>query len=348
MTTAKLKISKVRTDGGTQARAAHDKEAIEEYAAQMADGAEFPAIEVVHEKKGNHYWLVDGFHRVFAAKQAGIKELAALIREGTQADARWLALAANKLHGLRRTNDDKAKAVQAALRERPEMTNAAIAEHVGVDGKTVARYRVELEARQEIPAVVERKGADGKTYDTGAQTTAPARAEKKKAERIAEEPAHRPAPRVTRSEAQDVPDDDLPVVEEERVDSQEDDAIEPPAPAEPLPPILEPADANARVIPVHARWAWEEWSKIVAGPLRTAGQLRRELESLAAATPGHGANHALLRDLARDALNVQDALEQAEPMVCAWCPESPEERCGVCKDAGWLHKHVFDAAEGAS
>jgi hypothetical protein len=64
---------------------------------------------------GESYWLADGFHRAEGALSAQIGELECDIRQGTVADAQWYSYGVNKSHGLRRTNDDKQRAVKAAL-----------------------------------------------------------------------------------------------------------------------------------------------------------------------------------------------------------------------------------------
>ncbi len=164
-----LDMSVVRIDGDTQPRTAINPGIVQEYADAMQAGVEFPPITVVHD--GATYWLVDGFHRFFAHRRLSRQQIKAEVIAGELADARWLSVAANKAHGLRRTNEDKAKAVTRALRLRPDLGNAAIAEHVGVDEKTVRRYREILEHRQagqkpgsEIPNLPTHVGRDGKRY----------------------------------------------------------------------------------------------------------------------------------------------------------------------------------------
>ena len=61
----------------------------------------FPPVIVFRE--GDDYWLADGFHRVAARRQAGIRHIEAEIREGTKRDAVLYAAGANAHHGLRRT-----------------------------------------------------------------------------------------------------------------------------------------------------------------------------------------------------------------------------------------------------
>ncbi len=163
-----LPLNALQTDARIQMRARRDDDAIESYAQAMKDGGctKFPPLRVVHDVQQKKRWVWDGEHRKEAASQAGLSEFACLVRPGTLDDAIWLALSANKEHGVRRTNADKEKAVKAALRARPRLSNAAIAEHVGVDEKTVARHRAHMESGSEIPTLTSREGADGKVYNT--------------------------------------------------------------------------------------------------------------------------------------------------------------------------------------
>ncbi|MDP3001185.1 MAG: hypothetical protein Q8N47_27125, partial [Bryobacterales bacterium] len=72
-----------------------------------------------------------------------MEEIDCDIRQGTQEDAQWYSYSANQGHGLRRTTEDKQRAVKAAL-VHPKgagMSDSDIARHVGVDHKTVAAQR---------------------------------------------------------------------------------------------------------------------------------------------------------------------------------------------------------------
>jgi uncharacterized ParB-like nuclease family protein len=161
-----VRIDALRLDGGTQPRHGINAAYVTELAESIVEGATLPPVEVIYD--GANYWLYDGFHRVAAHQQAGIIMINANIRQGAQADAQWRSYAANQTHGLRRTNDDKQRAIQAALRHPNGVTmaNREIARHLGVDHKTVGDWREKLEATGEIPQSTTRTGADGRTIDT--------------------------------------------------------------------------------------------------------------------------------------------------------------------------------------
>ena len=148
----KLNYEKIRMDGGTQPRSQLLIEVMEDYAEQMRAGVEFPPITVFFD--GNDYWLADGFHRLGAALRVRPADpIEAEVIQGTQTEAQWYSFGVNKTHGLRRTREDRVRAIKAALRhpEGARRSDNDIAQHVGVDHKTVAKYRAELEPTWEIP-----------------------------------------------------------------------------------------------------------------------------------------------------------------------------------------------------
>lgn len=119
----RLKLSQIRTDGGTQTRAEVSVTAIQEYADALLGEATLPPVTVFYD--GSEYWLADGFHRYRAHEQIGWREIDADVKQGTRRDAILYSVGANTAHGLRRTNADKRRAVETLLRDsdwgkRPE------------------------------------------------------------------------------------------------------------------------------------------------------------------------------------------------------------------------------------
>ena len=117
---AKLSLSKIRLDGGTQSRANINDDVVAEYAEKYAEDAKhkivenpMPPVTVYWDK--SDYWLADGFQRVTALKSIGCKQVDALVINGTLRDAILYSVGANASHGLRRTNADKRKAVMTLL-----------------------------------------------------------------------------------------------------------------------------------------------------------------------------------------------------------------------------------------
>ena len=163
--TIPIDLDLVRIDGDTQPRAKIDTQAVAEYADRLQVGDELPPIDVYFD--GSEYWLADGFHRWHAHRRLQRDRIICTVHKGTVDDARWHAIGANQTHGLRRTNEDKEKAVKAALMHpratEKKLSDVAIAEHVGVAPNTVKKYRDELVATSQIAKSTERTGKDGKT-----------------------------------------------------------------------------------------------------------------------------------------------------------------------------------------
>lgn len=156
----KLRINKLRLDGGTQPRAVVDYATTEEYADAMQDGAQFPPVIVFYD--GSEYWLADGFHRVHASMIAGFEEVFADVRQGTRRDAVLYSVGANAVHGMRRTNADKRRAVQTLLEdvEWAKWSDREIARRCAVSDRLVNSIRPTASANnsQMETRLVERNG----------------------------------------------------------------------------------------------------------------------------------------------------------------------------------------------
>lgn len=129
----------IRINGGTQSRAAINPQVVSDYAEALATGAEFPPVVVFFD--GSTYWLADGFHRYEAYARTNADTIPADVRQGTQRDAILYSVGANSLHGLRRTNDDKRRAVLTLLNdaEWSKWPQRKIAEACGVTREFVSR-----------------------------------------------------------------------------------------------------------------------------------------------------------------------------------------------------------------
>lgn len=139
---AKMNLNAIRIDGGTQSRQEINQDVVSEYAEQIEDGSEFPAITVFFD--GVDHYLADGFHRYFAHKKAGKASINVQVVNGTLRDAILHSCGVNALHGLRRTNADKRKAVTTMLDdlEWQDWSSAEIARHCHVSQPFVASLRV--------------------------------------------------------------------------------------------------------------------------------------------------------------------------------------------------------------
>lgn len=159
----KLQINTITVTGGTQARTEINQSIVSEYAEALKAGAVFPPVVVFED--GVSMWLADGFHRFHAHLTAGLSEIECDVRIGTQRQAILFSLSANASHGLRRTNEDKRKAVMTLLNDAEWSTwsDNAIAKVCAVDHKTVSAHRPILGNSQDAQIrTVER---NGKTYE---------------------------------------------------------------------------------------------------------------------------------------------------------------------------------------
>jgi hypothetical protein len=154
----------------SQMRAAMDQSTIDEYAEVMlaANGwGPFPPAEAFYD--GSTYWMWRGNHRRAALLQAAEKAgtafdllVPAIVRPGTERDAKLEGLSDNAEHGLRRTVEDKRKAVDWALSD-PELSqwsNAKIAAKCRVSAPFVGERR---EIMQRTSAVANSVGAASTT-----------------------------------------------------------------------------------------------------------------------------------------------------------------------------------------
>lgn len=97
-----------------QPRVKLDLDLVKEYSEAMLSGwGDFPPVEVF--RLGEKFVVVDGFHRVKAALAAKLPKVPANLREGTPDEALLFCVKANSTHGLRRTNEDKRRAVEMLL-----------------------------------------------------------------------------------------------------------------------------------------------------------------------------------------------------------------------------------------
>ena len=160
-----LELDQIRIDGGTQSRVELNQETVAEYAQAFTAGATFPPVVAFFD--GANYWLADGFHRYFGARDAGESAIDAEIRTGTQRDAVLYSWGANDKHGLPRSNADKRNIVTAILKDEQgrQWSDNKIGKDFGFSHPFVGNVRRSLET------VSSEKSAE-RTYTTKHGTTA--------------------------------------------------------------------------------------------------------------------------------------------------------------------------------
>ena len=144
MKTKTIKLSDIVIDAGTQQREKINDKIVAEYSEAMKCGAQFPAVTVFFNSA--EYYLVDGFHRYWAHKTAGIENITADVHEGTKRDARLFSAGVNNTHGIRLTNQDKRNAVLVLIEddEWSEWSDNKIAKHCKVTQPFVSKVRKEV------------------------------------------------------------------------------------------------------------------------------------------------------------------------------------------------------------
>lgn len=94
-----------------QVRTRLDQDAIRRYADAMRAGDEFPAIRVAMVQ--GVYVVVDGWHRVSAARLIGRLEFPTVLIEHKPHELAWLAVEANRAHGVPLGKGDRRRLLNA-------------------------------------------------------------------------------------------------------------------------------------------------------------------------------------------------------------------------------------------
>jgi len=136
-----MDLNRISIDGGTQTRVALNEPAVAEYADALREGVKLPPVVVFFD--GSAHWLADGFHRFHAHKAARKASINVDIKAGTRRDAVLYSVGANSTHGLRRTNEDKRRAVKTMLDDAEWSTwsDHEIARQCGVSQPFVSGMR---------------------------------------------------------------------------------------------------------------------------------------------------------------------------------------------------------------
>ncbi len=104
--------------------------------------------------------VIDGIHRLRAARLCGYKTIGVTFFDGNENDAYVLSVQQNVTHGLPLTRADRKSAAQRIVRIHPDWSDRAIAKVTGLSPKTVSGVRPRSAAGVEAPAA--RVGLDGR------------------------------------------------------------------------------------------------------------------------------------------------------------------------------------------
>lgn len=162
--TMRLALQDITLDQRLQPRVQIDDERVRDYADRMEAGDKFPPVSVFHD--GSAYWLADGFHRFYAARDRRETGIAADVYDGTFHDALEHSVSANATHGMPRTRADVRRAIEALLRdvEWVQRADRWIADAVKCSMNTVKGIREQMEAGDQIDHLEYLLGQDGKLY----------------------------------------------------------------------------------------------------------------------------------------------------------------------------------------
>ena len=115
-------------------------------------------VPIVRDEKG---YILDGFARAKIAKELGYECPSVVVKGLSEQEKRSQVRALNL---SRRQLDQRAKReiIAAELSENPRRSNRWIGKSLGVDDKTVASVRIEMQSTAEIPQLGHTLGTDGK------------------------------------------------------------------------------------------------------------------------------------------------------------------------------------------
>nr|ADU56074.1 hypothetical protein CA37-51 [uncultured organism CA37] len=106
--------------------------------------------------------VIDGSHRVSAARLRGDRSIEVRFFEGTEQEAFVLAVEMNVAHGLPLSLGDRTRAAERILASYPSWSNRAIASATALGARTVGNIRRRLEAAAQAQEVQARTGRDGR------------------------------------------------------------------------------------------------------------------------------------------------------------------------------------------
>jgi len=151
-----------RFDLSAQTRAGLREAAVDEYREVIENSGQLEPALAFQSSTGELY-LSSGFHRRRAYELADRKTMPCVVKPGSLWDAIVSGIAANLVHrGERPSRADKRRAVEMVLRERPNLSDRAIADICGVHHSTVSGRRSEMELSGEISHSSSRQGKDGR------------------------------------------------------------------------------------------------------------------------------------------------------------------------------------------
>lgn len=125
----------------------------------------WPPLKVV--RRDGWHLLVDGFHRLQAARNLGLETVPVKVVETpADGDLHALAFALNTEHGRPLSLVDRRAFAERLLRAQPYLANRELARRCGLAANTVGALRRWLEESAQIEQTAERVGHGGYVYRT--------------------------------------------------------------------------------------------------------------------------------------------------------------------------------------
>jgi hypothetical protein len=111
-----VSISDIVVRDDWQVRTKVREQTVKQYAVVMQGGSEMPPISLA--KISGALVLVDGAHRLAAARRIGASDILATVEEMSEEDAAWAAAIANTKHGLRLSAAERFKVFLRYMNEK--------------------------------------------------------------------------------------------------------------------------------------------------------------------------------------------------------------------------------------
>ena len=174
-----IALGKIQILDALRCRPSEDERTIVEYseifkeyqiAKEKGEKPAYPFPPVKVWRNSDWYALLGGFHRVAAARRAGLDAVLAEVVCGTEDEAFDVALTDN-WHGLKLSAKDKKYIVEKALLRFPDRSLRMIAQEVRCSVAFVSKIAKELHAIGDLKPVETKIGLDGKPYTVKSSST---------------------------------------------------------------------------------------------------------------------------------------------------------------------------------
>lgn len=171
----KIPLSKINTEQSVQVRAVIHQDTVDRYAEHVLTprSTPLPPILIFGPDSRGMYFLSEGWHRYEAHKKAKRETILATVKEGGWKDALEHALGSNATHGLPRTNKDKRRVEELALKHWATWSSHKIAEKCAVGDDLVNEVRKCQVSENDTCQPRTVIGKDGKTYKVGPPPSRP-------------------------------------------------------------------------------------------------------------------------------------------------------------------------------